>query len=127
MPIFKRLKSIIASGFALATTPEAQAWSSEAVKKRGQARDRANRELYALNTSASGVAVSGAVAGAVPSTMPVSADDALRADRFVQPDKYDSESQDSAYSDTRPSSFNGFATTQPFAPLMTDIIEHPKA
>lgn len=26
MPIFKRLKSIIASGFALATTPEAQAW-----------------------------------------------------------------------------------------------------
>lgn len=106
--------------------PEAQAWSVDAVKKRGQLRDRVNREMYALSTPASGEVFPGAGAGTVPATMPVSADEAERADRSTLPINYDSLLQESVSAETRPSTFNGFAATQPYSPLMTDIIEHPK-
>jgi hypothetical protein len=106
--------------------PETQAWSADAVKKRGQVRDRVNRELYALSTPASGAVVPGASGFIVPATMPVSADQAERADRSSLPVNHDSLLEDSAFSETRPSTFNGFAATQPYAPLMTDIIAHSK-
>jgi hypothetical protein len=106
--------------------PEAQAWSADEVKKRGQVRDRINRELYALSTPASGAVVYAAVAGAVPATMPVSADEAERADRSTQPEKYHSSQEDSAFSETRPSSFNGFPATHPDSPLMSGIIDPTK-
>jgi hypothetical protein len=102
--------------------PEAQAWSADAVKKRGMVRDRINRELYATSTPASGAAVS----GKQPTTLPVSASEAERAGNSTQPVSQDSPLEDSAFGDTRPSSFNGFAATQPYAPLMSDIFEHPK-
>jgi hypothetical protein len=89
--------------------PEAKAWSAEAVKKRGLVRDRINRELYALSTPASGATVN----TKIPTTMPVSADDAERAGRSTMPVKYDALLDDD-FSETRPSSFNGFAATEPY-------------
>lgn len=106
--------------------PEAQAWSADAVKKRGQLRERVSREMYALSTPASGEVFPGAAAGTVPATMPVSADGAERADRSTLPISHDSLLQDSVFPETRPSTFNGFSATQPYSPLMTDIIENPK-
>jgi hypothetical protein len=88
--------------------PEPSAWAAEAVRKRGEARDLVNRALYAATTPASG-----AVAPAMPALMPVSADDAERAGRSTMPAPHDHLLDDS-FSDTRPSSFNGFAATQPY-------------
>lgn len=102
--------------------PEAKAWSADAVKKRGMVRDRINRELYAISTPAAGVNVS----GKLPTAMPLSASEAQRAESSTLPVNHDTLLEDSAFGDTRPSSFNGFAATQPYAPLMSDIIEHPK-
>ncbi len=106
--------------------PEAQAWSADEVKKRGQMRDRVNRELYALSTPASGAVVYSAAAGAMLATMPVSADDAQRADRSIQPEKYNPEQEDSAFSETRPSSSSGFAATHPESLLMSGTIDGSK-
>jgi hypothetical protein len=102
--------------------PEAQAWSAEAVKKRGLVRERINRELYALSTPAAGAMVS----GKPPTTLPLSANEAERAESSTLPAGHEALLEDSAFSDTRPSTFNGFAATEPFMPLMSDIIEHPK-
>jgi type IV secretory pathway VirB3-like protein len=86
--------------------PESKAWTPEAVKRRGEVRDRINRELYAITTPAS---------GALPAAlMPVSADDAERAGRSTMPVKYDPLVDSEGFSDTRPTAFNGFAPTQPF-------------
>lgn len=90
--------------------PEASTWGADAVRKRGEARDLANRALYAATTPASG-----AVA---PALMPVSADDAERAGRSTLPVNHDHLLDDN-FSDTRPSSFNGFASTQPYTPEAT--------
>jgi hypothetical protein len=86
--------------------PEAKAWSADAIKKRGMVRDRINRDLYAVNTPASGAKVA--------TMMPVSADDADRADRSTMPVKYESLLDDDGYNDTEPANLNGFAATQPF-------------
>jgi hypothetical protein len=86
--------------------PEPRAWGTDAVKKRGEARDMVNRVLYASTTPASGAVV--------PALMPVSADDADRAGRSTMPVKYDGLLSEESFSDTHPASFNGFAATQPF-------------
>ncbi len=85
--------------------PEAQAWGSEAVKKRAQARDRMNRDLYTLSASPAGAAV--------PIHMPFSAD---QADGSNPSDKYRYLLDDSAYDDNQPSSVNDFAATQAYSP-----------
>ncbi len=100
--------------------PQPQAWSAEAVKKRSVVRERIHREMYALSVPASGAAAAG------NANRPVSANEPARADSAATPGKHDGLLEDSAFGDTRPSSFNGFAATQPYAPLMSDIIEHPK-
>ncbi len=91
--------------------PEPQAWTAEAVRKRGEARDLVNRALYAATTPASG-AKTPPLAAAL---MPVSADDAERAGRSTMPNKTDNLLDDDEFSDTRPTSgYHGFAPTQPF-------------
>jgi hypothetical protein len=102
--------------------PEAKAWSADAVKKRGMVRDRINRELYAISTPAAAANVP----GKPPAALPLRASEAERAEASTLPANHDSLLDDSAFGETRPSSFNGFAATQPYAPLMSDIIEHPK-
>jgi hypothetical protein len=99
--------------------PAAQAWSAEAVRKRSILRERFHRELYAMGAPASVDAVGMA-------HRPENAKDPARADKFTTPANRDDLLDDSAFGDTRPSSFNGFAATQPYAPLMSDIIDDPK-
>lgn len=98
--------------------PQAQAWSPEAVKKRSIVRERIHREMYALSVPASGAVI------AAP--RPVGAKDPVPADSAKAPGKYDGLLEDSTFGETRPSSFDGFAATQPYAPLMSDIIDDPK-
>jgi hypothetical protein len=86
--------------------PEPRAWGTDAVKRRGEARDMVNRVLYATTTPASGAVV--------PALMPVSADDADRAGRSTLPVKYDGLLSEGSFSDTHPARFHGFAATQPF-------------
>jgi hypothetical protein len=86
--------------------PQAKAWSAEAIKQRGMVRDRINRELYALSTPASGATVSSRQAvrvDAAPSAKP---------ERPV--DKFAGLLEDDSFGETRPSTFDGFAATQPF-------------
>jgi hypothetical protein len=87
--------------------PEAQAWSTEAIKQRGLVRDRINRELYAVSTPASGAKV--------PAMMPVSADDAERAGRSTMPVKTEHLLEDTGFGETHPARSTGFAATQPFS------------
>ncbi len=86
--------------------PEPKAWSAEAIKVRGMARDRMNRELYALSTPASGAAV--------PGRRPVISDHAEPAGPADPSDKFAGLLDDSSFDETRPSVFNGFAATQPY-------------
>lgn len=95
--------------------PEPQAWSTDAVKKRGLVRDRVNREQYALTTPASGAVVPPTALAGV-AMMPVSADDAERAGRSTIPVKYNGLLDDDSFSETRPSSFNGFEPTETISP-----------
>jgi hypothetical protein len=102
--------------------PEAKAWSADAVRQRALVRERIHRELYASSTPAAGAHVS----GKRPAALPLSAQEAERAEKSTLPVNRDSLLDDSAFGDTRPSGFNGFAATQPYAPLMSDIIDDPK-
>jgi hypothetical protein len=86
--------------------PEPKAWSVDAVKKRGEARNMVNRVLYAASTPAAGAVV--------PALMPVSADEADRAGRSTMPTKYDNLLSNDQFSDTHPTSSHGFDATQPF-------------
>jgi hypothetical protein len=101
--------------------PPAQAWTADAVRKRSIVRERINRELYALSVPASGAAV--------PTNKAASA---TSAGGVAQPagtgnaSKHEGLLDDSAFGDTRPSTFNGFAATQPYSPLMSDVVEPPK-
>jgi hypothetical protein len=95
--------------------PPTQAWAADAVRNRMMVRERINRELYALSVPASGAAVpTSQETGAV---QPASAD---------KDSKYEGLLKDSAFSDTRPSAFNGFAATQPYSPLLSDIVEQQR-
>ena len=96
--------------------PEAQAWSADAVKKRGVVRDRIHREMYANSHSGAG-----AIAHALMSGI---ADEAERADRITMPSKYDSLLDGDDFGETGSSQFNGFAATQPFMPLAPGINGH---
>ncbi len=100
--------------------PPAQAWSADAIKKRAIVRERIHRELYAMSVTASGAAV------ASSTHRPLSASEPARPDSAKSPSQHEGLLDDSAFGDTRPSSFNGFAATQPYAPLMSDIIDAPK-
>jgi hypothetical protein len=100
--------------------PQAQAWSADAVKKRAMVRERMHREMYAMSVPASGAVLDAAT------HRPAGAKEPAQADGVTAANKHDHLLDDSAFGDTRPSSFNGFAATQPYAPLMDDIIEHPK-
>jgi hypothetical protein len=99
--------------------PQANAWSAEAVRKRGILRERFNRELYAMSAPAS-------MAAADMANRPEDAKERARLDKATPPVNRDDLLDDSAFGETHPSSFNGFAATQPYAPLMSDIIEDPK-
>ena len=69
-------------------------------------RDRINRELYALSTPASGATVS--------SRQAVRADAAPPAKPTSPPDRFAGLLDDDSFGETRPSSFDGFAATQPY-------------
>lgn len=86
--------------------PPAKAWSAEAIKKRSVVRERINRELYALSTPASGATVSSRQAVRADAPPPIQPNGPV--------DKFAGLLDDDSFGETRPSSFDGFAATQPY-------------
>jgi hypothetical protein len=92
--------------------PPAQAWAADAVRNRIIVRERINRELYALSVPASGAVV--------PTNKDVSGIKPVSSDTSS---KYEGLLDDTVFSETRPSAFDGFAATQPYTALISDIAE----
>ena len=88
--------------------PDAHAWSDDAIRKRGQARERANRELYPAISPA---LVDAQPSLSAPTTQPAGLGYAAGGKLSAVTSMHDAHLEDGAYGESRPSTFNGYEST----------------
>jgi hypothetical protein len=100
--------------------PEPKAWSPEAIRLRATLHDRDSAEPTDPAFTLPAARVRGAAMGVL------TAEEADRAGRSTLPAFGNGLLGDDAYSETMPSTLGDFAATQPYAPLMTDVVASSK-